>query len=102
MRKVCAKIALKHLTQEQKENWKNVCSDNLECITEQLDVYESVITCYESWICQYYLEMKRHSMHLKTPTSLRMKKARMRKSQVKAMMIVFFEIGVKIIIEWVP
>jgi hypothetical protein len=42
------------------------------------------------------------NMHWKTPTSPRMKKARMSKSKVKAMMIVFFEIRGVLMIEWVP
>jgi hypothetical protein len=61
-----------------------------------------VITCDVTWIFQYDPEMKRQSMHWKTPTSPRMKKARMSKSKVKAMMIVFFDIRGTIMIEWVP
>jgi hypothetical protein len=30
MRKVCAQMVLKTLTQEQKDNWKNFCSDIME------------------------------------------------------------------------
>jgi hypothetical protein len=52
MRKVCAKMVPKNLTQEQKRNRKNICSDIMERITET----------------------KRQSMHWKTPTSPRMKK----------------------------
>jgi hypothetical protein len=53
-------------------------------------------------IFQYDPGTKRQSMHWKTPTSLIMKKARMSKSKVKAMMIVFFDIRGVIMIEWVP
>jgi hypothetical protein len=79
MRKVCAKMVPKNLTQQQNDNWKNICSDIMEQITEQLDMLENVITCDESWIFQYNPKMKRQSMHWKTPTSPRMKKARMSK-----------------------
>jgi hypothetical protein len=41
-------------------------------------------------------------MHWKTPTSLRMKKVRMSKSNVKAMMIVCFNSRGVIMTEWVP
>jgi hypothetical protein len=41
---------------------------------------------------QYDPETTRRPMHWKTPTSPRMKKARMSKSKVGAMMIVFFDI----------
>jgi hypothetical protein len=47
-------------------------------------------------------ELKRQSVLWKTPTSQRMKKARMSKSQVKVMVIVFFNIRGVIMIEWVP
>jgi hypothetical protein len=70
--------------------------------TEQLDVFENVITCHETWILQYNSETKRQSKHWKTSTSPRMKKARMSKSKAKAMMIVFFNIRDVIMIEWVP
>jgi hypothetical protein len=48
----------KNLTQEQKDNRKNICSDIMERITEQPDVLENVITCDETWIFQYDPEMK--------------------------------------------
>jgi hypothetical protein len=61
----------------------------MEGMTEQLDVLENVITYDDAWIFQYDPETKRHSLHWKTP---RMKKARMSKLKVKAVMIVFFNI----------
>jgi predicted nucleotidyltransferase len=92
-------MVLKTLTQEQKDNWKNFCSDIMEWITEQLDVLQNVITCEEMWIFQYNLETKRQSMHWKTPTSPRMKKAWISKSNVNAMMIIYFNIRGIIMIE---
>jgi hypothetical protein len=73
----------------------------MEGVTEQLDVLENVITCDKTWIFQYDQETKRQSMHWKTPTSPRMKKARMSKSKVKAMMIVLFNIRGAIMNEFV-
>jgi hypothetical protein len=72
----------KNLTQEQKDNRENICSDIMERITEQPDVLENITTCDETWIFQYDPEMKRQSMHWKTPTSPRMEKARTSKSKV--------------------
>jgi predicted nucleotidyltransferase len=92
----------KNLTQEQKDDQINICSDIMERITEQLDVLENVITSGETWIFQYDAEMKKQLMHWKTPTSPRMKKVRMSKSKVKAMMIVFLDIRGVIMIRWVP
>jgi hypothetical protein len=74
----------------------------MEGITEQLDVLENVITCDETWIFQYDPQMKWQSMHWKTPTSPRMKKASVSKFKVKAIMIVFFDIRGVIMVEWVP
>jgi hypothetical protein len=65
-------------------------------------VLANVITCDDTWIFQYESETKRESMHWKTPTSPRMKKARMSRLKVKAMMIVFFDMRGVIMIDWVP
>jgi hypothetical protein len=67
IRKVCAKMVQKNLTQEHKDNQKNICSDIMERTTEQLDVLENVITCAETWIFQYGQKTKRQSKHWKTP-----------------------------------
>jgi hypothetical protein len=58
-----------------------------------------VFTYDETWIFQYDPETVRQSMHWKTPISLKIKKARMRKSKVKAIMIVIFNIRGVIVIE---
>jgi hypothetical protein len=52
----------KNLTQEHKDNQKNICSDIMERITEQPDVLENIFTCDETWIFQYDPETKRQSM----------------------------------------
>jgi hypothetical protein len=63
MKKVCAKMVPKNLTQEQKDNRKNICSDIMERITEP-DVLENVITHDETWIFQYDSEtIGRHPLH---------------------------------------
>jgi hypothetical protein len=76
-------------------------SDIMEWITEQLDVLKNVITCDEMWIFQYDLEIKRRSTCWKTQLHRECKKAWMIKSNVKAMMIIFFNIRGVIFIEWV-
>lgn len=102
MTKICAKMVPKNLTQEQKDHRKNICSDIMDRLKEQPDLLTNVVTCDETWIFQYDPETKRQSMHWKTPASPRMKKARMSKSRVKAMLIVFFDIKGVIMTEWVP
>lgn len=65
----------KNLTQEQKDKWREICSDILNYMNEQPDFLGNVITCDETWIFQYDPETKRQSMHWKIPTSPRMKTA---------------------------
>jgi hypothetical protein len=65
MRKVFAKMVLKNLAQEQKDNRISICSDIMEQIIAQLDVLENVITCDEMWTFQYDPETKRQSMKKK-------------------------------------
>ncbi|KAJ4434182.1 hypothetical protein ANN_22730 [Periplaneta americana] len=44
MTKVCAKLVPKNLIQEQKDSWKNVCSDIMKRLTEEADLLTHVIT----------------------------------------------------------
>jgi hypothetical protein len=87
MTKVCAKMVPRLLTPEQKENRKRICTDILEQIQVGSHFLDKVITCDETWMT------KRQSMHWKTPSSPKMKKARQSKSKFKAMLlvIVFFD-----------
>ncbi|XP_026818992.1 histone-lysine N-methyltransferase SETMAR-like [Rhopalosiphum maidis] len=102
MKKVCAKTVPKNLTIDQKFNHKEICSDTLKIIKNDQFFLNNIITCDETWIFTYNPETKRQSMHWKTPTSPRIKKARMSKSKFKAILIVFFEIKGIIFVEWVP
>ncbi|KAL4083729.1 hypothetical protein QTP88_029045 [Uroleucon formosanum] len=102
IKKVCAKMVPKNLTIDQKFNRKEICSDTLKIIKDDPSFINNIITCDETWIFTYDPETKRQSMHWRTPTSPRMKKARMSKSKFKAMLIVFFDIKGIIFVEWVP
>jgi hypothetical protein len=48
------------------------------------------------------LKKKKSTDRNEEATSTRMKEAKVSKSQVKAMMIIFFNIGAVIMIDWVP
>lgn len=102
MRKVCAKMVPKVLSDEQKERRTELCCDLLERIDGEPSFLKSVITADETWIFTYDPETKRQSMHWKTPSSPRAKKARMSRSKFKAMLIVFFDIQGIVMAEWVP
>jgi histone-lysine N-methyltransferase SETMAR len=55
------------------------------------EVIDRVITNDETWCFQYDPETKRQSMQWKTQTSPRPKKARLSRSQVKTMLVCFFD-----------
>jgi len=71
MRKVCAKMVPKELTEEPKQRRTTTCQDLLE---RQDGILGRVITCDETWIYQYDPETKRQSARWKTANSPRPKK----------------------------
>ena len=66
MRKVCAKLVLKILLEDQKQHRDNFCKDMLEKMEDDPDILYQVITGDETWVFQYDPETKRQSMQLKT------------------------------------
>ena len=72
----------KNLTNEQKENRRNVCLDLLERIKNDEKFFKFVITGDESWIFEYDSETKRRSSKWHTSNSPRPKKARLSKSKI--------------------
>ena len=102
MKKVCSKMVPKLLTPEQKEIRMNICDDVLQNPENDPNVLENVITCDVSWFFQYNPESQRQSLHWKSPSSPRQKKARQSISKFKAMMIVFFDIRGIVHVDWVP
>ena len=92
MRKVCAKMVPKLLSEDQKERRVTVCEDIIERRKGDPDLLRRVITGDESWIFEYDTETKQQSRQLKSLASPRPKKARMSKWKVKVMLIAFFDI----------
>ena len=101
MRKLCAKIVPKVLTDEQKQGCVDCYNDWFEN-TQDPHFCERVITGDEAWIYEYDPETKRHSEEWKHPVSPRTKKARKSCSKIKTMLIVFFDIHGVIHHECVP
>lgn len=91
MRKICAKMVPKNLSQDQKDLRKERSLDFLESIENDPHFLERVITGDESWVFEYDPETKRQSMEWHTSSSPRPKKARMSKSKIKCMLICFFD-----------
>ena len=59
MRKVCAKLVQKVLSEEQKMSRVESSQEILVCVQEDEDFLDNVITCDESWAFQYDPETKR-------------------------------------------
>jgi len=71
MRKVCAKMVPKELTEEQKQRRVTICQDLLD---RQDDILGCVITADETWVYQYNPETKWQSAQWKTANSPQPKK----------------------------
>ncbi|GFX77324.1 protein GVQW3 [Trichonephila clavipes] len=102
MRKVCAKLVPKVLTQDQKELSILRCQELLDLIQNEPDFLNSVVTGDESWMFEYDPESKRQSCEWHTKSSPRHKKARMSKSCIETMIIVFFDIRGIVHCKFVP
>ncbi|UYV82647.1 hypothetical protein LAZ67_22000367 [Cordylochernes scorpioides] len=102
MRKVCAKFVPKVLTQDQKKLRVLRCQELLDLIQNEPGFLNSVVTEDESWMFEYDQESKRQSCAWHKKSSPRPKKARMSKSRIKTMIIVFFDIRGIVHCEFVP
>lgn len=102
MRKVCAKLVPKVLTEEQKNLRVTICDDLCDSVESESDLMDFVITGDETWVFQYDPESKRQSSEWHTTESPRPKKARMSKSKIKTMLIVFFSSKEIVHKEFVP
>ncbi|XP_026814323.1 protein GVQW3-like [Rhopalosiphum maidis] len=76
MRRVCAKMVPKLLSQDQKNHRIEVCQSLKERIQNDPGFIKNVITGDETWIYGYDIETKRQSSQWKSVTSPRPKKAR--------------------------
>jgi hypothetical protein len=74
IKKVCARMVPKNLSEDQKLNREEMCQNVLENTEEDPNFLNSVVTCDETWLCQYDPETKRQSMQWKTTHSPRPKK----------------------------
>ncbi|BFZ02340.1 hypothetical protein BsWGS_05379 [Bradybaena similaris] len=91
MRRVSAKFVPKLLSADQKDNWVSAAADLIDCVENNENFLKTVITGDESWVYGYDPETKVQSSQWKTANSPRPKKARMNRSNVKTLLIVFFD-----------
>ena len=69
----------------------NVCYDLKEQDGNDPQNLSKVVTGYETWCCSYDRKTKQASSQWKTPNSPKPKKARLVQSNVKIMLISFFD-----------
>ena len=89
---VAAKFVPRILTADQKQQRINVCTELYQLASNDEIFLSRVITGDEVWVYGYDPEAKQQSSQWKSPTSPRPKKARQVKSNVKSMIITFFEV----------
>ena len=102
MRKICAKMVPKLLSNDQKDRRKQVCQDIIERLETDPDLLRRVITGDETWVFEYDPETKRQSLQWKSRGSPRPKKARQSKSKTKVMLIIFFDVRGIVHMEFIP
>ena len=90
MQQVSAKFILKLLSDEQKQHRLQVAQEMINRSENDPDLLNRVITGDESWVYGYDPETKAQSSQWKSPGSLRPKK-RQSRSNVKTMLVVFFD-----------
>ena len=102
MKKICAKMVPKLLSDDQKARRVDLSRDVLEQLEGNPEFLDNVITGDETWVFQYDPETKRQSLQWKTAGSPRPKKARMSRARIKVMLIVFFDNKGRVHHEFVP
>jgi len=91
LRSVSAKFMLKLLTMEQKQLRLEIAQNMLDCVENDSNFLNTMITGDESWVYGYDPETKAQSSQWKHSLSLRPKKARQVHSNIKVLLTVFLD-----------
>lgn len=102
MKRITAKFVPRALTDNQKECRVETCRELKEQLKTDPDFLSKVITGDESWCYGYDPETKQQSTQWKTSSSPRPKKCRQVKSNIKTMLICFFDMKGVVHMEFVP
>jgi len=89
MQKICAKLVPKTLSVEQKANRLEICQDLMGRLKFEPHFLDKDITGDESWVFNYDPKTERQSAEWHMKSSPHLKKARMSRSSLKIMIIVF-------------
>ena len=103
MKRVTAKFVPRLLLEDQRANRLDVCREMKDQLKTDPDFLSKIITGDESWCYGYDPETEQQSSQWKSASSPRpKKKARQVKSNVKTMLICFFDIKGLVHFEFVP
>ena len=102
MKRFAAKCFPRLLSEDQRPNRLDVCREMKDQLKTDPDFLSKIITWDESWCYGYDPKTKQQSSQWKSASSPRPKKARQVKSNVKTMLICFFDIKGLVHFEFVP
>jgi len=91
MRRVASKFVPRLLSVDQKQQQLNVCLDLKENAANDPNFLSNVITGDQTWVYAYNPETKTQSSQWKSPGSPWPKKAKQVRSNIKSMLICFFD-----------
>jgi len=102
MRRVSAKFVPRVLTVEQKQQHLSISLGLRDCAASDSSFLGNVIMGDKTWVYGYDPETRVQSSQWKSPSSPRAKKARQSRSNIKVVMIVFFDLDGIVRAEFVP
>ena len=88
---VAAKFVPRVLTKDQKANHVNISQELLDRVGVDENFLKTIITDDETWVYGYDVETKAQSSQWAGQGSPRPKKAQMSRSNMKVMLVVFFD-----------
>ena len=91
MHHVAAKFMARVLTEDQKANRLNISQELLDRVSVEENFLKTIITSDETWVYGYDVETKALSSQWVGQGLPRLKKARMSQSNMKVMLVVFFD-----------
>jgi len=102
MRRVSAKFVPRLLSDDQKENRVEISQELLANASGNENFLKKIITGDETWVYGNDVETKMQSSQWMGKGSPRKKKARMSRSKIKVMLVVFFDWKAIVHHEFVP